>query len=84
MYKTCNFDYDCCLKTVLIPHSNIHHHNTRNKQNIQLPFFHKTNSQFSLRYVGSKLWNSLPDDVTKSESLNIFKKKLRLHLSLEY
>jgi len=34
----------------------------------------------SFAFVGPKLWNSLPDDITSVSSLSVFRKKLKTHL----
>jgi len=34
----------------------------------------------SFASAGSKLWNSLPDDITSASSLSVFRKKLKTHL----
>ena len=42
---------------------------------------HRTNyGKFSLKAKGTKLWNDLPDDVKKSNSYSIFKRKMKMIL----
>ncbi len=49
------------------------------RDDIQLDLYKfktKTYGYRSLLYAGSKLWNSLPVDIKKSESPDVFKSKL--------
>ena len=57
-----------------------HSYHTRSSGNISVPFFRLKSSQLSIRYMGVKVWNSLPDNVRKCLSSNTFKSKLKVHL----
>ena len=56
------------------------------RRNIHLisSFCRNTVSQQSIRYVGLKIWNSIPFLIRKSRSLDAFKRKLKQHLSSAY
>ena len=42
---------------------------------------HKTFAECSFSIQGPKLWNSLPDDLRSERDTDIFKRKLKTHLS---
>ena len=42
--------------------------------------YHTKSSENSLQIRGCKLWQSLPSDITNSESLHIFKRKFKTFL----
>ena len=33
----------------------------------------------TVRFLGQKLWRTLPADIKESESLSVFKRKIRMH-----
>ena len=52
-------------------------YNLRDNNRLQQPVFQTVRYGFkSFRYYGSKLWNSLPADVKRSENLYHFKKNI--------
>ena len=53
--------------------SDLHDHNTRNRNNIVTPHLHKTRSQSCWIYRGIHLWNTMPVDLRESETSNQFK-----------
>ena len=61
-----------------------HAYSTRNRRDL-LPSFNRTNvSQRSLFYTGPNLWNSIPENIKDSNSLAIFKVKLKKYLISQY
>ena len=55
-----------------------HGYDVRNNQGLVQPSFSTIRYGFnSVRYLGSKIWNNLPNDVKNSNSLSVFKKRLR-------
>ena len=58
-----------------------HSHNTRNKDLIRLPRAKTSKFQTSFYYNGAKLWNTLPPHITQENTLSLFKKNLKKHLS---
>ena len=60
--------------------SEIHPYRTRFSSNISVPFFRLKSSQLSIRYIGVKVWNSLPDYIRKCMQSNTFKRKLKEYL----
>ena len=57
-----------------------HHHSTRHRHHLLSSFHRLTTTQHSISHAGPTIWNTLPDHVTNSNSLNIFKYKLKHHL----
>ena len=61
-----------------------HTHNTRQRQNLSLPTHRLTKFQHSMTYQGPVVWNSIPNYIQDSPSLNIFKKHLKTHILDNY
>ena len=53
-------------------------YNLRNKINFKSRRINSVRcSSDSLTYLGPKIWNIVPEDIKKSESLNVFKTKIK-------
>ena len=62
--------------------SDIHEHNTRNRNGFTIPKYNLSVSQNSWKFQGSKLWSSLPSDLKTCKTVYKFKRKLKtLYLS---
>jgi len=63
------------------PLSSIHHHSTRltTSKNLFLPRVNSSSGKCSLKFIGSKIWSSIPDDIKFSTTFT-FKWKLQKHL----
>ena len=59
---------------------NIHDYFTRNSTNYHFPVIRTSLSLKSIFSRGPSIWNSLPDDLKKSCSLNSFKRKFKAFL----
>ena len=64
--------------------SEIHAHNTRNRNDLILPQVNRTRTQSSLFYQGVKLWNSLPEDIRSIQYVGAFKNSIKCHFLSEY
>ena len=64
-----------------IPLSSIHYHSTRlaTSKNLFLPRVNSSSGKCSLKFIGPKVWSSIPDDIKLSTSFT-FKWKLKKHL----
>ena len=64
-----------------IPLSSIHYHSTRpaTSKNLFLPRVNSSSGKFSLKFIGPKMWSSIPDDIKLSTTFT-FKWKLKKHL----
>ena len=64
-----------------IPLSSIHYHSTRlaTSKNLFLPRVNSSSGKCSLKFIGSKVWSSIPDDI-KLLTTFTFKWKLKKHL----
>ena len=69
------------LNSYFIPLSSIHYHSTRlaTSKNLFLPRVHSSSGKCSLKFIGTKVWSSIPDDIEFSTTFN-FKRKLKKHL----
>ena len=58
----------------------IHNHNTRSSTKFHIPLIRTNVSKLSIFYKGPSIWNNLNNNIISSPSLNIFKRRLRVHL----
>ena len=65
-------------------HSDIHYHNTRHRNNLVLPHYHRSKSQLSFSFQSIKEWNNIPDEIKQSETGRLFKSKLKDHYCCLY
>ena len=56
----------------------------RNNHNGYMPVITATYGQRTFSYCAPKLWNSLPKFLKESETVTIFKKKLKTFLFCDY
>ena len=61
-----------------------HNVQTRNVHLAQPAFHRLTVCQQAFSYRGPHIWNSLPVDLRETNSLPVFKKKLKSHLLAHY
>ena len=52
----------------------------RNKNTLGIPLWYMTYGIETVRYLGQKLWQTLPHSVRESQSLTAFKKELRTYI----
>ena len=76
IYKTLN-DIDNTYSNIFVRIS--HNVNFRSKPDLLIPSVDSVlKGKHSLRYLGSLMWNSLPINIRNSESLSIFKAKIKV------
>ena len=61
-----------------------HEHHTRSAHLLRPPFQRLTSTQHSVSYRGCCLWNSLPNHIKNSPSLQAFKNRLKKYLLEQY
>lgn len=85
IYKTVNGISPCYLQELLQPYVPTRDLRSQNDNLLNVPF---TNSNLimtrAFSFYGPRLWNELPHDIKSSSSLNVFKRKLKTHLFIEY
>ena len=64
--------------------SSVHNHNTRNINLLSLPYISTSRSGKFLKFMGVKVWNSLPEDFKNSTTIAAFKIKYKTHLLNQY
>ena len=79
------FKYHKCVLPVALLNmfslnSSIHSYNTRSSHKFHIGKVSKDFMLLSVRHAGPSFWNSLPSSVLDSPSLNVFKKRLKLHI----
>ena len=57
--------------------ANIHAYNTRHSNDLVVPRYNLTKSQKSFVYNSIHAWNSLPEEITSSNSIKSFKMRLK-------
>ena len=64
-----------------VPLSSIHYHSTRlaTSKNLFLPRVNSSSGKCSLKFIGPKVWSSIPDDIKFSTTFT-FQWKLKKHL----
>ena len=55
----------------------LHNYNTRSALQVHKKRVRTNYKKYSTEYKVTQIWNNLPDDIKDSNSLNIFKKKIR-------
>ena len=82
MFKMHNGLLPKCLSTLYQYINSIHNKQTRlnNHLGLYTPFFSKSITQHSIQFVGTKLWNNLPDEIKEIKNMARFSKKLKNHL----
>ena len=70
-----------CFNNFFASTSSIHNIGIRNQNCYFIPFFKKTTSQQSLKFVGAKAWNLLPNMIKMIPNKSRFLKKLKKYKS---
>ena len=56
----------------------VNNNNLRSNGMFSIPSVNTVSKGFnSLKYFGAKIWNSIPEDIKNSDSLNVFKSKIK-------
>ena len=79
VYKFLHQLLPACFNKFFQRNSEIHSRRTRQSNDLHLPLFRKSICKQSLKFVGVKLWNEIPDEIKQSKTLGQFKKRLRYH-----
>ena len=64
--------------------SDVHSHNTRSRNNLALPLYNLSHTQKFYKYRGIKLWNTLPDNIIKSTTVQQLGAQLKSYLIDKY
>ena len=80
MYRALKNDEFPTLQNNLNARTAVHEHNTRTRENVQLPFPRVENIRINYIYQCQNIWNCLPQNIKSSPSLKIFKKNLHKHM----
>lgn len=76
MYKLMNNLLPCQIKNYFNIQQGRHTYNTRQVNNLAVTKYKTELYSKSIRILGPKLWNTLPNEIKSSPSLNSFKKKV--------
>ena len=64
--------------------SRVHSHDTRSRNNLALPLYNLTHTQKFCKYRGIKLWNTLPNNIKESATVQQFGGRLKSYLIAKY
>ena len=65
---------------VFTKNSAIHSYSTRAQGNLRLPLLKYNFSKTTIVFIGSKCWNSIPDELKSCPSLSAFKRKCKAYI----
>ena len=80
MYKSQNGDLPEIFDNYYQTHGDIHGRETRNADALYVPYGRLDIRRTSISIYGADVWNSIPTHIQRSESIDIFKRRLRCHL----
>jgi hypothetical protein len=80
MYKVTNNLLPSYFQNFFVPNSNIHSHYTKQTTKMHKLSCNTQLRAFSIRFYGSRLWNSLSDEIINSKAFCVFKARCRKHL----
>ena len=83
VFDSVNKSSPSCFHDFFLLNSCVHQYSTRQASQGDLYLFRKNSLQYglkSIRYLGAKLWNTLPIELRNSPSKTSFKVKLKIHL----
>ena len=55
----------------------VHNRCTRSCKDLDIPKCRTTLAQRSFRYRTTKIWNNIPNEIRNSQTINIFKRKVK-------
>ena len=83
VFDSVNKTSPSCFHDFFLLNSCVHQYSTRQASQGDLYLFRKNSLQYglkSIRYLGAKLWNTLPIELRNSPSKTSFKVKLKIYL----
>ena len=83
VYKIVNGLTSFYLSSKLRKQSDVHHCNTRKRENLNLPLCRTVTAQRSFYYRAGSAWNSLTADTRNSPSLCTFKRSVKRELRVQ-
>ena len=83
-YNTINRGMNLNVSPFMVSHSEIHVHNTRNRNRLVLPLTRKSRTQAGFLFQGIKEWNNLTEDMKSANSSKILRRKLRKYYIENY
>ena len=81
MYKYCNNGLPDIFNDFFQRNSEIHNINTRQSNDLHVPFARLDVRKFSLKIHGATIWNDIPMCIKLASSVNVFKQMLRKYLN---
>ena len=84
IYKSLNLNFDEELSSRLNQLADIHDHNTKSCNKLNITRVNRSKSKNLICHNGIKLWNILPENIRNSRSLYIFRKKTKIFYLDQY
>ena len=79
-YKCTNHLAPSYLNSKFVKRSDIHNSRTRNREDLQIPFFRSASGQRSFAFRRARLWNNISPELRQCASIKAFKEKLKSHI----
>ena len=79
-----NNKHEYLLNKILTCQTNMYSMQLRNTLSLRLPFYNLSRCKQSILYNGIKNWNSIPNNIKESTSINVFKKKCTQYFIVNY
>ena len=73
-----------CFNNFFQLNSEIHSRQTKQSNNLHLPLLKKSTCKQSIKLVGVKIWNEIPNEIKQSKNLAQFTKRLKQLLLNSY
>ena len=83
-FNTLKLGMNSNVSPYMILHSEIHNHDTRNRNKLVLPLTRKSHTQAAFLFQGIVEWNNLSDEIKCTNSSKLLRRKLRRHYLVNY
>ena len=77
LYNTLNRGMNLNVSPYMVSHSEIHLHNTRNRNRLVLPMTRKSRTQAGFFFRRIKEWNNLTEDMESANASKLLRQKFR-------
>ena len=80
MYRSIHESLPELFDNFFLTNRDFHGHELRDADDLYIPYAKLDIRRFTIKIHGGKLWNALPAQIHNSESIHIFKRRLRSHI----
>ncbi len=83
-YRNCIFKLSITFREYFKVRNEIHHRYTRNNKKLNIPKAKTNYGSNSIKVVGAKIYNQIPEDLQNVETEKKLKKHVKMYLLSEY